>query len=397
MSAKGTAGDFAELLPEEAGWAERPTSEQIAALPNCAAVFLLFGAEQRPIQALSALQMRRGLTLRLGEPAERGKRADLGEIVRGVRWRRVESRFEARWVYLLLVRRLDPAGYRAQLGFGPAWYMVLDRTRLLPEIRVSERIWASPGEFAGPWRTQRAAQAALEQLWDLFDLCRHPEQLRRAPQGQRCAYFDMQRCDAPCDATAPPEPMAARTDAAWRFVCGRRDAWRAEAEHCMRAAATAQRFELAGQLKQQIERARQSEGMWRSVRHMEQMRDLLLIPAVRRRGWKPFWFDRGELRTGEVIPQRRLKPELEAWIVAQTQVAAAESDAVLRMEQTWLVAHLTERLDREPAVIVQVDPAPNATALAARAVERAGEVRPAETEAATEAEDRSTPAADERA
>jgi DNA polymerase-3 subunit epsilon len=349
--------DWLELLPQQAVWNDRPAAADLAGLPNHPAVFLLTDAESHPIQALTAQQLRRAVLLRLTPAEVRGKRADLGEIVRRVYWRDVHSRFEARWAYLLLMRRLAPRDYRERVGFGPAWFLSLDRSRLLPELRVSERAWLNGENFVGPWATQRSAQAALESLWDWFDLCRHPEQLRRAPAGQRCAYYDMGRCDAPCDATAPPDDYARRTQAAWDFLCGEHDAFTADARNRMRQAAAQQRFEFAGQIKQQLDQAERAIATWaRHVQPITRVDHLLLLAAPRRRAWKPFRFFRGELIEGPLLRERELTVRLPAWLTEQAAGDAAgrepAADPELRMELSWLHAHLCERLEAERAIRV---------------------------------------------
>lgn len=348
--------DFADLLPGELTWSGRATPEILAKLPNGGAVLLLGGEDESAIQALTTQQLRRLLITRLCQPEEGdvGPRADLGAIARRVRWRETHSPFESRRIHHLLMRRIDPRGYRRQIGFGPAWFLTVRQDAALPEIRVSERAWRDSGKFAGPWPTQRAAQAALETLWNLFDLCRYPEQIRRAPHGQRCAYFDMGRCDAPCDGSAAADAYVQRTQAAWRFLLGDDPDYFERTEVAMRAAARAQHFERAALLKQQLEAARRAADEWRGrVRSLRDWSILLLVPATRRKACKPFLYRRGALADGPLLPLRGLEKGLLEW--APTAWATTDPELTsgdLRMEQTWLLAHYLGHREADAAAML---------------------------------------------
>lgn len=342
-----------EALPERHAWAGRPTEPDLAPLPGCAAVLLLFDAAERPIQLLSTQHLRRWMTARLLSPSdEPTRRTDLAAIARGVRWRPVACPFDARLWFYRLARTLYPDRYRDLIAFGPAHYLNVDWSVAIPEIRVTDRIWRVPGQVVGPWPTHRACQQALEQLWDLFDLCRYPEQVRRAPAGQRCAYAEMGRCDAPCDGGAPLSPYVDRCRAAWTFACGGGEAWMADAESRMRDAARALRFEAAALLKVQLATAREwTRFAQPTIRRDDAMRCLLGLPATRRKAWKVWRFDRGTLLDGPIILERRLSSDIPAWL-GSSRIAPPETDDVVRMENSWLLGHLLQHKDRAAAVLV---------------------------------------------
>lgn len=324
----------------------------MGSLPGCPAVYLLTDAGGAPVQLASTQHLRRLALSRLvdADTPKRGK-TDLAAIVRGLRWRPVCAPFEARWWYYRLARQLHPSGYRRLVSFGPSWFLNVDWTRHVPEIRVTQRVWCEPGECVGSWATRRECQQALEGLWDLFDLCRYPEQVRKAPAGQRCAYAEMGRCDAPCDGSAPLDDYSARSRAAWRFVCGAIDEWTAAAETRMKAQAANRSYERAGQIKQQIAFARRWREKWSPrLRRADELNCLLAVPVTRRRAWKLFAFRRGELRAGPMLSDRKLPVEGPRWLAAQVERPIAELDDIVRMEQTWLVAHFLRSPESERAL-----------------------------------------------
>lgn len=348
-----THASVLEQFPEQLRWAGCPEGSDLAVLPGTPAVYLLLAAADVPVQLGTTQHLRRVVVSRLADPQrpQRGQ-ADLAGIVRGLRWRGVHSAFEARWWYYRLARQMYPKRYRQLISFGPAWFLHVDWQQGVPELRVTERIWELPGELLGPWLTHDTCQRALEGLWDLFDLCRYPEQVRRAPGGQRCAYADMGRCDAPCEGAVPLGRYVERCRSAWAFAGGAVDAWVADADRRMNEAARIQRFEEAGKIKQQLSFAEKWRQQWFPViRPAAEMNDLLAVPVTRRRAWKLFLFRQGCLRDGPVVAERKLPPATCAWLRQELARVPEPLDARARMEQTWLVAHFRSSREGDASLI----------------------------------------------
>ncbi|MGE0481737.1 MAG: hypothetical protein AB7Q17_14825 [Phycisphaerae bacterium] len=355
MSAPGVSpvDSFAARLPASASWPATPDEPAIRALPAGPAVYLLHDDAARPVQLATTQDLRRALLARLVERTDAdARRADLGAIVRGVRWCEVHSAFEARWRYWQLARELHALDYRERVGFGPVYFLCVDNAAAVPEIEITTKVWSPVGGCVGPWPTQAAAREALAGLWDLFDLCRYPEQVRRAPHGARCAYAEMGRCDAPCDGGAPLPAYRERVRAAWRFACGAIDAWQREATERMKAAATAQRFEAAGLLKAQLAFAARWRRQWPLVRPVDDWQALFAIPVPRRRSWKLFHFARGELRAGPVARLRELAGAARTFVSAAAPSVDRAADEIARMEQAWLFAQFLFRRESAHAALV---------------------------------------------
>ncbi len=351
-----SAESVAEALPEVLHWSGRPTAAELARLPNSPAVYLLATADGAVVQLATAQALKRVLVSRLaGLPSCRSGKADLGELTRMVRWRRLSTGLEGRWWYYRLARELYPQEYRRLISFGPAYFLHVDWEQPVPQLGVTERVWCLPGRFAGPWPTEAECRKVLEGLTDLFDLCRQPAQLRRAPRGTRCAYADLGRCDAPCDGSAPLSGYVARCRAAWDFLCGGMDGWIERASRAMAQAAREQRFELAGRIKQQLEFARQAKSHWaRWVRPAEELDCLLALRVHRRRAWKLLLLRRGELIDGPVCPQRNLGPEAMAWTARQLSQPETACQPTVRMEQTWLVSRYLIDPQRGRAIVIRL-------------------------------------------
>lgn len=344
---------LASALPETHAWSGRPVADDLAALPGGPALYLLTDAGAAPVQLATTQSLRRVLLARLADPDRKPRRADLAEVARGVRWRPLSTAFEGRWWYYRVARELYPNDYRRRIAFGPAWFLQVNWTDAVPELRATERVWVQPGEFVGPWPTHRAARETLELLWDLFDLCRYPEQVRKAPQGTRCAYAEMNRCDAPCDGSVPLSAYSERCRAAWRFVTGGSLEWAGRAALHMKQAAAQREYEVAARLKQHVQVAEAWHARWAgNVQRAERMDVLLGFRAARRRAWKLFRFRRGELIEGPVVTARKVGSGALAWLDAQPEAPPAETAPAVRMEQTWLYGHELYGSERDFVLLV---------------------------------------------
>ncbi len=334
---------LAKHVSERRAWSDADAAGVVAGLPNCPALAALLDETGVIVQVLTTATLRKLVQSRLERPEGLTRRADLSADVRGVAWREIHSAFEARWRFFLLACELYPAEYRRLIAFGPAWFLELGGTERIPEINMTDRIEPSAENWLGAWPTRSGAQQALEELVELFDLCRYPEQVRRAPAGTRCVYAELGACDAPCDGAAELSVYAARVRAAWGFALGNRAEALARIESAMRGDAGAQRFEAAARRKKQLETARR----WPhpappSLRAAHDWNCVLAVPVIRRQAWKPFVFSRGRLVDGPVLPRRKFAAE-GARSAIDIASKLPETAAGRAVEQTWLLAHLLDR------------------------------------------------------
>jgi hypothetical protein len=207
------AGDFGALL------------EQV---PARWAVYLMSDEQHRPVQLLCVKNLRYSIKRRLGLPelsdagaAQSGepaqgvetqapavekpagprmtKRVDYRAIVREIGWIRVESAFEADWVYLEAARRIFPRTYQGMTGLRPAWFVHINPEAGFPRYTKTQDLTIATGMLLGPLEDKHAAARLIEDVTDWFDLCRYYNILVQAPAGRACAYKEMGKCPAPCD------------------------------------------------------------------------------------------------------------------------------------------------------------------------------------------------------
>src|SRR5688572_12548410 len=108
--------------------------EFLKRVPARWAVYLFADADDRPVQLLCVKNLRASLKRRLGgdEMIGPSRRVNYRELVRRVYWRRVDSSFEADWIYYEAARKLFPQTYRGMVGFRPAWFVYVNPETQFP-------------------------------------------------------------------------------------------------------------------------------------------------------------------------------------------------------------------------------------------------------------------------
>src|SRR3954470_24171549 len=179
------------------------------------AVYLLADADNRPVQLLCVKNLRYSLRRRLGpEDVDAGpsRRVDYRGIVRRISWRRVDSAFEADWVYYEAARVLFPKTYQGMGGFRPAWFVHVNPETNFPRYQKLIDLTRQTGLYLGPLEDKHAAARLIELAESAFDLCRYYPVLIEAPNAKPCAYKEMGRCAAPCDGSVSMEHYRRQVD-----------------------------------------------------------------------------------------------------------------------------------------------------------------------------------------
>lgn len=322
---EGEDQPIADSLPAEPvaeGSPASPTADPLArALPGGGGVYLLTDEHDRIIQLSMAADLRRALLNRLrGDPGDgpaspARRRADLGAIVRRIRWRPAHSMFELDFEHQRIARQIMPPRYLKDIALAPCWFVHVDVEAPFPRFVPGKALRSPPGVDLGPMPTQAAATRLVELLEDAFDLCRYYEVLRQAPHGQRCAYFDMGKCPAPCDGTIGMEAYRASISQALTFAAGERSTALDEWHRQMSAAASELAFERAAALKQRIERtAKLSHEDYRHLRPMDAFRYLVVQRGPGTTWTKAFLVSGGRIEPAAPVRLKDLEGAVESWI-----------------------------------------------------------------------------------
>lgn len=152
----------------------------------------------------------RGLALdRLGPEASVGN--DLrGACDRVCCWS-AGSSFEADLRFLDVAAEHAPDLARQAAGRLAVWWLRVDHDRPGDGWSITDA--PEPiGDVSvvGPFLDRSSAKRWAEMLDDLFELCRYPGEVRKAPGGTACAYHEMGRCPAACNGSEPMEAYLAR-------------------------------------------------------------------------------------------------------------------------------------------------------------------------------------------
>lgn len=344
-------------------------------VPAKAACYALLGEGEEPLLLATVGDLRRSLLRRLGESGRgdgTSRKVDYAAVVRAVRWRPVFSRFEAEWAYLENARTLFPGRYRELVKRWRSDWIGIDLSHSFPRLEAKKRPFGPAETCFGPFPTAAAARKRVETLEDLFDLCRYPHILEKAPHGEACAYKEMGRCPAPCDGSVSMEAYREQLREAVAFLVGPREPWIERKEAEMRRAAEELAFERAQRCKSWLERAREAAGEGEQVRPLSRLRFLLLLPGDGKWRMRAVAVEPGRIRLvegpwavgGELMvkdrEQRRVAGERLAAVAEEIEAAEVGELGRAEEERIGLVSrHLLDERD-EAAVLLPAEEATEA-------------------------------------
>jgi len=355
-----------------------PLSEEVLAkVPARRGVFLLTDGDDHPILLATGANLRRRMRYRLTGAGPGGRRADLREVARTLRWKLADSHFETDWRYLELARRVFPDRYADLLGFRRGWFVHVDADARVPAFRVVREARLGAGRCLGPFPDGKAGRRFVDLLTDVFDLCRCERVLRETPRGRPCVYAQMGRCRAYCDGSASMDDYRELIRRACRCAEGERAPVRAALSGRMRALADERRYEEAAVCKGRLDSlAELGGGAYRRVAPTEAFRFVLVQRDRRARRAKTFLADRGAIAPGPALDWPLRRAGLAA-VLARMARSAATARRLGRAEQERiaLVAHYLFVSPDRRGLIVRCTPDLTAEALGERVAGAAERLR----------------------
>ncbi|MGD0461552.1 MAG: UvrB/UvrC motif-containing protein [Tepidisphaeraceae bacterium] len=231
-------------------------------------VYCFADAAGQALQLLCVKNLRASLKRRLqGEQTLcLTKRVNYRDIVGQIHWRRVDSAFEADWIYHDIARQIFPGTYQGMVGFRPAWFVHIDPDAEFPRYCKTIDVANKAGLCIGPVEDKHAAARLIELMEDAFDLCRYYNILIQSPRGRACAYKEMGKCPAPCDGSISMEQYRRMVEWSAATLADPGEMIRQQNQRMQQAAAE-QRFETASKIKTFIEQLSQlGKGPFRHAR-----------------------------------------------------------------------------------------------------------------------------------
>src|SRR5918999_5014558 len=331
------------------GWADFDPAADfeafLRAVPAKWVVYLLADVNSRPVQLLCVKNLRASLKRRLGtdEALATGglsKRVNYREIVRKVFWRRVDSGFEADWLYYEAARLLFPVTYQGMVGFRPAWFVHVNPDANFPRYTKTTNLSIRTGVYLGPLEDKHAAARLIQLAEDGFDLCRYYNVLVESPHARACAYKEMGKCPAPCDGTISMDQYRQLVGWSVETVVDPAPFLRDQAKRMQQAAAEL-RFETAATIKAFIDSfAPLGKGAFRHVRRLRDFCFLCLQHGPREGTAKVFLVTPGRIEeiAGMIAEPAKAAELLRLALSLSAERATAQVDEV-GAERVGIVSH----------------------------------------------------------
>ena len=270
----------------------------LAQLPAVAAVFALYGADERAEPYVGRTPNLRARLARLLQPsAKHPRRLQLAGLVRRIEFKLTGSEFEGLLAQFELLQGIYGAKSLERMHLrAPAFVRFLGSNRY-PRVVVTHRPSQREAEWAyGPFASRAAAERYVEEALKLFLLRRCVEDLDPNPAHPGCVYSEMKMCLAPCYQGCTDERYAEESAAVERFFATRGESrlvtLRAERDE----ASTALEFEAAAALHAQVQRAEAVRALAPElVRPLSRLRAVVLQPSAQPGEVALFLFERGRL------------------------------------------------------------------------------------------------------
>ena len=346
--------------------AERPFDTQ--QLPSHGGVYAFADARGAIIQLSSAENLRRAVAFRLYPPDDPTKRprTDLLPITNRVWWKPTRSQFETFLEFHEIAYQLYAGRHRKMCAFGPSWFAGINLNDRFPRWLAAHDPFAGESACVGLFATRRKCEEFVKQIEDLFSLCRYHDILEQTPHGEACAYFEMQRCPAPCDGTIPFDQYRKALAGSVEFVLGAKDPVRSRLRRQMKAASDDLDFERANRAKQDLDTAEALATLLARVhRRVCDFRYLIVQRAGGRTNVKAFVVNQGDIQPTEPARLKELEQVAPHWLERAGQAAApARVDSTFAAERIWLVSYFLQKRDRTPGLYIHHSELPDALGLA---------------------------------
>ena len=341
-------------------------------LPALGGVYLLADESNAPIFLGVCENLRRVVPPRLAmdHPDEKSRRANLGEIARRISWKRTRGAFEGLLWHWQFARQQFPDRYADMLGFGPCWFVRVDPQAEFPRFEPVGVLRDDSARYFGPIPRRKDAESLIRLLEDAFDLCRYHDVLLRSPLGERCAYFDMGRCPAPCDGTVGMSVSHEAVREALAFLESPDETTMNPIRRRMKSAADRLAFESAAAYKRVIEDAKSLRryGAFAQFADAAAAVWIVIIRAGVKRTkkdetqLKAFCLTRGRIRELTTGPAREIESLSQGWrdSARASSQAPGQSDARATTESMRLLSRFLFKEQQRDTLIYELNRMPPA-------------------------------------
>ena len=322
--------------------------EFFSALPPRPAVCLIEPKEASAEPFFIRTQdLRRRLLRLLGFPDPAGKRLNLRDFAKGIRFRLTASDFEQSLAYYRLAKQLFPARYKNLLRMRPPAVLKVNLRSTYPRCYATRRIAVdaggepSGGIYYGPFASRKSAEGFAEGVLDLFKVRRCRIKIRRDPSFPGCIYSEMKMCLAPCFAGCSKEEYDVEVGRLGAFLESAGSSLRNELEADRNRASEELDFEKAALLHKKLDKL--ADALRGQPELPRRLQDLNAV--IFQRGAGEQSIDVYEVRSGRiaepfVLPFATLagEPRSAEQLLRQQLEAQREPSAGELSEHLWLLA-----------------------------------------------------------
>lgn len=240
-------------------------------LPAKHACFIILNEEGAPLKLATTGNLRQAVishfqkqtpTHELDDQSEQSKTSQMYACVEvkqtiTVKYTLTANNLESELAYHTHATVIAKQDHRQFLKLRKVYWVTLnpDAVPLTWKMKSSRQLDTADQYIFGPYASQNKANSIIECLQDLFDLCRYPDELAKAPHGKACVYEEMNKCPAPCDGRISLEAYQGQIDESLAVMTHGPERWIENTQQQMQQAADGLQFELAARLKHKLERA----------------------------------------------------------------------------------------------------------------------------------------------
>jgi hypothetical protein len=271
----------------------------LAQLPHTAAVFALYGADERAEPYIGRTPNLRGRLERLLQPsAKHPRRLQLAGRVRRIAWQLTGSEFESLLAQFSLLEKIYGAKVLERMHLrAPAFVRFLGSNQY-PRVVVTHRPSQREGDWVyGPFQSRAVAERYVDEALKLFLLRRCTDDLNPDPAFPGCVYSEMKMCLAPCFKGCTDERYSEESAAVESFFATRGES-RLVTLRAQREQASADlEFETAAALHAQVQKVEGVRALASElVRPMSRLKAVILQPPANPGEVAVFLYEHGSMR-----------------------------------------------------------------------------------------------------
>ena len=244
---------FNNLFDQEISFDRDAIAENfITSLPTSRGVILFIDMAGNPFLLLQTANIRRGVKSRLLVGSEDySKKTDISKITSSVLYKETFSPLRTELCQLKLAKQIFCSNWADHYALPETCFVVIDPGEKWPEFSIKNRVEAGCLCF-GPFSFRKQAHELVKAVNDGFSLCRRRDIVDDPEKAKNCPYLQMETCPAPCVGGISREDYQQKINEAIDTVGRERDIV-ADLEIKMKLASVDMDFELAGQIKKQID------------------------------------------------------------------------------------------------------------------------------------------------